>query len=190
MENDRCFGRGEGRIPILDMEKDPAMMVLETARLRLGWLTVEDAAFMLRLLNEPSYIQHIGDRGVRSLTEAQEFLQKGPIASYEKHGFGLYRVERKEDGARIGVCGLLRRDLWDEVDIGYAFVPEAWGKGYALESTAAVMEHGRRALGIERIIAVVAPDNPRSIRVLTKLGLRFERKVRMKPDEDEIDLYS
>lgn len=167
------------------------MTVLETARLRLARLTVEgDAAFMLRLLNEPSYIQHIGDRGVRSLAEAEEFLRKGPIASYEKHGHGLYRVERKEDGAAIGLCGLIRRDLWDEVDIGYAYVPEAWGQGYALEAAAAVMEHGRRTLGIGRIIAVVAPDNPRSIRVLTKLGLRFERKVRMKPDEGEIDLYA
>ena len=110
------------------------MVVFETDRLVLRRLTVEDAPFILRLLNEPSFIQHIGDRGVRNVADAQQYILSGPIASYERHGFGLFLVELRETRAPIGICGLLKRDALDDVDVGFAFVPESWSKGYAYEA--------------------------------------------------------
>ncbi len=109
-------------------------MVLETHRLRLRRLSVDDAGFILRLLNEPSFIQNIGDRNVRTIEEARAYILNGPVASYETHGFGLWMVETKDAGTHIGICGLLKREVLEDVDIGYALLPEFWSRGYALES--------------------------------------------------------
>lgn len=166
------------------------MIVLQTPRLVLRHLTPDDAEFMLGMLNEPSYIQNIGDRGVRTVDEARQFLLQGPIDSYARHGHGLYRVEAKQEGIPIGLCGLLHREYLQEVDVGYAFVPAAWGRGYAVEAAAACLAYGREQLGLVRIVAVTTPENTRSIRVLEKIGLRYEKKVRLAADKEEIDLYA
>ncbi len=123
-------------------------MLIETDRLRLRQLSDDDADFVLRLLNEPSFIENIGDRGVRTLDDARAYITNGPIASYEKHGFGLLLVELKEPGTAIGICGLLKRDVLPEPDIGYALLPEFWCKGYAHESATAVLDHARNVLGL------------------------------------------
>jgi len=124
-------------------------MFLETDRLRLRRLSVDDAdaKFILRLLNEPSFIQNIGDRGVRTIEDARAYILQGPVASYEKFGFGLLLVEQKESGLAIGMCGLLKRDVLEHIDIGYALLPEFWSQGYALESASAVMSYVRVKLG-------------------------------------------
>lgn len=153
------------------------MNVLETERLILRRVTPEDAEFFVELLNEESFLRYIGDKGVRTVEDARRYILEGPVRSYERFGFGLYLVERKETGEPIGFCGLLKRDFLEDVDVGYAFLPRFWSKGYAFESASAVMAYGRDVLGLDRIVAVVNPDNAGSIRVLEKIGLRFERMI-------------
>lgn len=165
------------------------MTVLETARLRLRHLGDADADFILELLNEPDFLRFIGDRGVRSTEDAREYIRTGPGASYQTHGFGLYLVEARESAERVGICGLLKRDALEDVDVGYAILQRHWRRGYALESAAAVLEHARDALGIERVVAVTVPGNAGSVRVLERLGMRYERMVRLPGQEQESALY-
>jgi RimJ/RimL family protein N-acetyltransferase len=153
------------------------MQVLETARLRLRRLSGADAPFMLQLLNDPSFIRNIGDRGVRDVEGARGYLMAGAIASHEKHGYGLDLVELKSSGEAAGICGLVRRDYLGDPDIGFAFLPQFTGLGYAVESAAAVLARARGALALPRVLAIVSPGNERSIRVLTKIGLRYERMI-------------
>ena len=160
------------------------MKILETERLILREMNLDDDEFIFELVNEPAFIRNIGDKGVRTLEDARDYILTGPVASYAKPGFGLYVVELAETGAAIGICGLLKRDALEDVDIGFAFLEKFWGKGFAYESAAAVMEYGRNVLGIKRIVAITSPDNEGSIRVLGKLGLRFDKMIRM-PGSDE-----
>jgi RimJ/RimL family protein N-acetyltransferase len=165
------------------------MKVLETTRLNLRWLTADDAPFLLGLLNQPSFIANIGDRGVRTVEAAREYGEKGPIASYHEHGYGLYLVERKDDGAALGLCGLVKRPFLADPDIGFAYLPDYWSQGYALEAARAVMQHARQTLGIIRVVAIVSPGNEPSIRLLRKLGLQFERMMDMPTPGDVVALY-
>lgn len=165
-------------------------MILETERLILRRLTTDDAPFMLALLNEPGFLEGIGDKGVRTLEDARAYLVDGPIASYAQHGFGLWHVATKHDNVAVGTCGLLKRDHFDDADIGYAFLAAFGGKGYALEAAAAVLDYSRTQFGLARVIAVVNDGNTRSIRLLDKLGFRFERMVRMPGEEREIRLLA
>jgi RimJ/RimL family protein N-acetyltransferase len=163
--------------------------VVETERLTLRRLRLDDAAFILGLLNEPSFIQFIGDRGVRTPDDARKYLEDGPLASYARHGFGLWLVSLKADGRPIGICGLLKRDALEDVDVGYALLPAFWSRGYASEAAAASVEYGRRHLDLRRIVAITQADNAASIRVLDKLGLQFERPIRLAQDSPEVQLY-
>jgi RimJ/RimL family protein N-acetyltransferase len=165
-------------------------MILETDRLQLRMLSVDDAEFILRLLNEPSFIQNIGDRGVRTIDDARAYILKGPIASYEKLGFGLWMVETRFDSTPIGMCGLLKRDVLEDVDIGYALLPEFWSQGYALESASAVMSYASERFGLKRVVAVVNSDNQSSIRLLEKMGFKYERMVRLSEGAAEIKLFA
>lgn len=164
--------------------------MLDTARLRLRRLAESDAVFMLRLLNEPSFIRNIGDRGVRTLADAARYLREGPIASYRAHGYGLYLVELKESGEPIGICGLVRRDYLDAADVGFAFLPEYWSRGYASESARAVMSYGFEVLGLPRILAIVSPDNADSIRVLGRLGLVFQGTITPPGASSGLELFA
>jgi len=165
------------------------MIVLETVRLLLRHFTLDDAAFILRLLNEPSFIQNVGDKGVRTLDQASNYLLEGPIKSYQIHGHGLYLVALKESLQPIGICGLLKRDQFEEVDLGYAFLPEFWSNGFAFESASAVLKLGMNALGRAKMLAIVSPGNAASIRVLEKLGFAFSRYVQMQPEASEVALF-
>jgi [ribosomal protein S5]-alanine N-acetyltransferase len=146
----------------------------ETERLRFDYLTLDDARLTLELLNEPEYIRNIADKGVRDIAGAQAYLRDGALASYAKHGHGLYKVMLKDSGEAIGMCGLIRRDILEDPDLGYAYLQRHHGKGYASEAGAAVLEHGRRQLHIGRVVAITTPQNTGSIRVLEKLGFRYE----------------
>lgn len=165
------------------------MSILETERLALRKLSADDAEFIFELLNQPSFVKNIGDKGVRTNADAVRYIQNGPVASYERFGFGLYLVELKGSGIPIGICGLLKRESLQDVDVGFAFLPKFWSKGYAVESASAVMKHGRNVLGIGRIVAITAPDNYGSIKVLEKIGLKFERVLRLSEGEPEIKLF-
>jgi RimJ/RimL family protein N-acetyltransferase len=162
------------------------MIVLETERLALRRMVASDAAFILALLNEPGFLRNIGDRGVKSIDDARRYIANGPQKSYEEHGFGLYVVALKDTGAPIGICGLIKRESLDDVDIGFAFLEQHWAKGYGHESAAAVMEQGKRVHGLLRIVAITAPHNRGSIRILEKVGLRFERMIRMPGEAEDI----
>jgi ribosomal-protein-alanine N-acetyltransferase len=165
------------------------MTVIDTPRLILRRLTTDDAPFIVTLLNEPSFIRHIGDRGVRTIADAEAYITAGPLASYERFGFGLYLVELKPSGPPIGICGLLKREALDAVDIGFAFLPQFWSRGYAVESASAVRDHARDAIGLQRLVAIVDPVNNGSIRVLEKLGFTFERMIRLGDEVKDLRLF-
>lgn len=150
--------------------------------------TFEDDGFILELLNEPGFLRYIGDKGVRTLDDAREYLQKGPMDSYRNNGFGLYAVCLGE-AAPVGMCGLVKREGLNDPDIGFAFLARHWGNGYAVESAAAVFEHGRRVLELPRILAITSPDNWGSIRVLEKIGLKFQRLMRLAEDREPVKLF-
>lgn len=164
------------------------MLIAETARLRLRQLCNDrDEADILALHNEPSFLAGIGDRGVHDLADAQRYLREGPQASYARHGFGLYAVERREDGQWLGMAGLLQRDYLDAPDIGYALREHATGQGYAREAVAAVLEHAR-ALGLSRLLAIVSPGNVRSTRLLEDVGFR-PQGLRRLSDDNEVAVF-
>lgn len=165
-------------------------VVIETARLRLRRVTLDDAGFILRLVNEPSFLRYIGDKGVRNLEDARNYLLNGPLAMYEKHGFALCIAETKEDQIPIGICGLLKRDILDDVDVGYALLPEFCGMGYAREAAGATVDWARDAAGLKKVVALVNHDNERSIALLEKLGFIFERMFRMEENAPEVKLYT
>ena len=166
------------------------MNVLETDRLVLRWLNVDDAPFIVELLNDPSFIRFIGDKGVRTVDDAINYILNGPVASYENFGFGLNAVDLKDSHAPIGICGILKRDTLPHPDIGFAFLPAYWNKGYAYEASAAVLEHARRNLGIDRVLAITTPDNGASAKLLGKLGLRFDRMIKLSPGANEVKLFT
>jgi RimJ/RimL family protein N-acetyltransferase len=151
--------------------------VLETERLELREFTAHDAGFVLRLVNEPAFLRYIGDRGVRTIDDARRYIEDGPVAGYARDGHGLMRVVRKADGAGLGMCGVLKRETLPEPDIGFSFFPEYWSQGYALESARAVMRHARGTLRLGRILAITTKDNEPSMRLLGRLGFRFERMI-------------
>lgn len=165
-------------------------VIVATERLTLRRFVEDDAAFMLTLLNDAAFLHYIGDRGVRTLDAARTYLRDGSIAAYERLGYGMYMVERRSDGAALGICGLVKRDTLDHADLGFAFLPEFRGGGYAIESARAVLDHARDDCGIERLLAIVSPENAPSIRLLERLGFEFERATRMAPEAPEVRLFS
>ncbi|HLZ67595.1 MAG TPA: GNAT family N-acetyltransferase [Aliidongia sp.] len=165
------------------------MLPLETDRLILRELTIEDAPFILELVNDPDWLRFIGDKGVRTLVDARVYILAGPIAMYQRLGFGLWLVQLKTDGLPIGICGLIKRDTLEYVDIGFAFLPAHRGRGYAYEAAMACLEYGRSTLGLDRIVATTALDNDASGRLLERIGLRFERVIQLAPDSPDLKLY-
>jgi RimJ/RimL family protein N-acetyltransferase len=166
------------------------MNVLRSERLELRELGLHDDEFILRLLNEASFLRFIGDKGVRTLSDAREYIMKGPMDSYLRFGFGLYLTSLSDSGIPIGICGLVKRDALPDVDVGFAFLSQYWSRGYAAESAAAVLDYGRRQLHLQRIVAITAPDNHASMAVLEKIGLRFERMIRLSEDSPELKLFA
>jgi len=141
-------------------------------------------------LNEPSFLRHIGDRGVRTLDAARDYIAMGPLLSYQRHGYGMSRIELAATGETIGVCGLVNRDSLPGPDLGYALLPEYCGHGYAGEAAAAVLADARELLLIDRILAITDPDNAASIALLLKLGFAFETMLQLTPGEKQLQLYA
>ena len=166
------------------------MKVLETDRLLLRRLSIDDAEFMLGHLNDPSFHRYIGDRGVRTVEQARQYLVDRVMASYERFGFGIYMVELKDSREQIGTCGLLKREGLEDVEVGFALLPQFWSKGYAVEAAQAVMDYAYKELGLHRIVAIVNPGNDRSFKLLEKIGLKFERMIRLPESDLEIELFT
>jgi RimJ/RimL family protein N-acetyltransferase len=165
------------------------MEILETERLRLRTLRVDDAPFYLEVVNDPAFIEHIGDRGIRTIDAARKAIAEGPLAMQAALGHSLCLVELKQDGAPIGMCGLIKRESLPEVDIGYAFLPQFGGKGYATEAAAGMLAYAP-TIGIRRVLAITSPQNAGSNAVLKKIGMRFEEVVRLTPEDTGTLLYS
>jgi ribosomal-protein-alanine N-acetyltransferase len=165
------------------------MAVIETSRLQMRRLDAGDADFLVALMNDPAYIEHIGDRGLRTPAQAEAYIRDVVLPSYRRHGYGMYLLTLKEGGPRIGIAGLVNRPNLTDVDVGFAVARAHWGHGYASEAAAAVLVHAARDFGLQRVVGVVAPGNAASIRVLEKIGLSYEGQVCLTPGEPPILLY-
>lgn len=161
---------------------------IETSRLQLRWLDLDDAPFILELVNDDGWLRYIGDKGVGSIDDARRYLETGPITMYREHGFGLNRVALKRDDRAIGICGILQRENLGDVDLGFALLPAYRRQGYAREAAAAVLEQAF-ASGISRVCAFLDPDNLESRRLLQDLGFSFETRYRPEPEANPLDLY-
>lgn len=164
------------------------MTVLETERLVLREVDEGDAAFVLALLNTPGFLENIGDRGVRTEDDARAYIRDKMLASYRDHGYGMWVAVERGGGALVGLAGLVRRDGLDMPDVGYAFAPEAWGRGYAKEAAAAVVAHATGKLGISTLAAITTPENFASMAVLRKVGFTFQRMIQL-PGIDRESAY-
>jgi RimJ/RimL family protein N-acetyltransferase len=164
--------------------------VLSTERLHLREIEARDAALIVELLNDPSWLRFIGDKNVRTRADAERYIEEGPRAMYRRLGFGLYLVELRSTGKPTGICGLIRRAGLDDVDLGFAFLPRHCGKGYAFESSVAMLGYAREVLALPRVVAITSRDNVRSARLLARLGFRFERDIRLSADAEELALYA
>jgi RimJ/RimL family protein N-acetyltransferase len=165
------------------------MKSLETERLVIRELVDSDAPFILQLLNEPSFIYYIGDKGVRTLEDARQYILNGPVRSYEKNGFGLFLVTLKDHDTSIGMCGLIKRDELPDPDIGFAYLPDYWSKGFGFEAASAVLKYAAEDLHLKRVLAITSPDNEGSGKLLTKIGLRYERMYSLSDDRPEVKLF-
>ena len=166
------------------------MRVLETGRLCLRHFDRADAPFILELLNEPSWLQHIGDKGIKTLSDAERYIQEGPVTMYARRGFGLYLVELTGSGESAGMCGLIKRDTLEDVDLGFAFLLRFCGNGYAYESATAAMAYAKLRLGIDRIVAITSRNNQTSIKLLRKLRFTLERSISATGGGQDLMLYS
>ncbi|HKR11451.1 MAG TPA: GNAT family N-acetyltransferase [Pyrinomonadaceae bacterium] len=165
------------------------MTVIETERLSLRQLSLEDASFILTLVNEPSFLRYIGDKQVRNIEDAQQYLLNGPIASYKQNGFGLYLVQLKDGGTSIGMCGLIKRAELPNVDIGFAFLPDFWGQGFGFEAATAVLKYGQETLQLDRIVAITSLDNEPSIKLLRRMGFILEEIINLGKDREQVKLF-
>ncbi len=165
-------------------------MLLETERLIIRKLTLDDASFFFELVNDPDWIRFIGDRNVQTIDDAKDYLQNRIFKSYEDSGFGFYAVVLKSTNEVVGITGFVDRDELEDVDVGFAFLPKGRGKGYAFESTQALMEYGIKTLKFKKVLAIANNDNERSHNLLKKLGFVFEKYVKLYDEEDEISLFS
>jgi len=163
--------------------------ILETERLVLREFSIDDADFILNLLNTPGWLKYIGDKNVRTLEDAVNYLENGPIKSYKENGFGLWMILLKNKSTPIGMCGLINRESLEDIDIGFALLPEYSNSGYGYEIARATMVYANNTLGIKKVVAITNSNNIRSIKLLNKLGLQFEKKIKLS-DNDTVLLYS
>jgi RimJ/RimL family protein N-acetyltransferase len=165
-------------------------MILETERIQLCKITPNDVAFIFELLNTPTWLQYIGDKGIKTLADARDYIITGPMASYNKYGFGLWLVKLKQEQVPIGMCGLMQRDYLENVDIGFALLPQYTGKGYAYEAAKATLDYAKTNLNLKKIVAFTDIDNEHSISLLKKLGMSFEKMITIPTDSEELMLFS
>lgn len=150
------------------------MKTLQTARLTMRKATQEDAPFLVRLMNDDGYLELIGDRHVRTEADALNYLRSSPLYAYGEHGLG-YNVVELRDGTPIGICGLLKRDAFEDVDLGYAILASHSGQGYATEAATSVLNYAQSDLGLKRLIAITVEENAGSRKVLERIGMRLEQ---------------
>lgn len=166
------------------------MLIVETSRLILRHIATDDAPFILALLNDVCFLQYVGDKQVRNLESAKNYILDGPVASYQTYGYGLYLVELIETGEPVGICGLIKRDFLHHSDLGFALMPSYRGNGYAFESALATVNFAREKLRLAKIVAITDPGNAASIRLLGKLGMSFDKRLELPGAGKQLNLYS
>jgi len=166
------------------------MPLLQTDRLLISKLSLANAAFIFELTNSEGWLQYIGDRGIKTIADAENYITNSPMASYAKNGYGLYLVTLKETGNPLGICGLIKRDTLAHEDIGFAFLPQYNGQGYAYESASAILQYEKEKHGLNKILAITLEANTRSINLLTKLGFLFDKKISLPPKNEELLLFT
>lgn len=166
------------------------MLIVETSRLILRHIAIQDATFILALLNDSSFLQYVGDKQVRNIESAQNYILEGPVASYQIYGYGLYLVELIETREPIGICGVIKRDFLDHAELGFALMPGYRGNGYAFESALATVDFARDKLRLTQIIAITDPGNVNSIKLLEKLGMTFDKRLELPGADKQLNLYS
>lgn len=165
------------------------MKQLATDRLSIRRMTVDDAEFILRLLNEPSWLRFIGDRNVHTLDDARAYIS-GPVDMYSRLGIGFCVVEMTGVATPIGMCGLTKRDYLEDIDLGFAFLPQHWGRGYAREAASEVLRYGKEELKLKRVVATTRLDNLASQVLLDRVGFQFESLI-VRPDSQRtLKLYA
>ncbi|RDH45561.1 GNAT family N-acetyltransferase [Zooshikella ganghwensis] len=162
------------------------MIIVETERLVIRYLTEKDSDFIFKLYNTKPFLTFVGDKNIRSTNDAKAYLIDGPTRMYAQEGVGLYLVESKDEQTPLGICGLIKRDTLDSIDIGYGFLPEYCGYGYAYESACAVLKYAKQILKLKRVVAITTPDNVQCIRLLTKLGLEYIEELGENCKSDEV----
>ena len=165
------------------------MVLIETDRLILREFSLDDAEFVLKLVNEPSWVENIGDKNIHNLKDAESYIQNGPLQSYHQNGYGLYMAELKLKSVPVGICGLVKREFFTEPDVGFAFLPEFWGVGFASESAKAVLEFAKNDLNLERVLGITNLKNTGSMRVLEKIGLKYDKMVDLPGYEEQSRLF-
>lgn len=165
------------------------MYFLQTSRLQIRHYTTADASFSHTLLNSPGWLENIGDRKVYDIPAAEIYIEERILPFYQQYGFGMYLVETKDDRKAVGSCGLVKRDIFDHPDIGFAFLPEAIGKGYGYEAANAVLEHAKHELHIKKLLAIALPANAPSVGLLHKLGFAEKERIILPGDTEELILF-
>ena len=165
-------------------------MMLETERLYIRKLTTDDAPFFFELVNDDDWIRFIGDRNVKTISDAEDYIKNRIMASYEQSGFGFYLVLEKSSNAPLGISGFVKREQLEHADVGFAFLPIGRGKGYAYESTKALMDYGKKEFQFTTILAIANNDNKRSHLLLEKIGLKFKEHIQLYEEDEEISLFS
>ncbi|ULC59555.1 GNAT family N-acetyltransferase [Flaviramulus sp. BrNp1-15] len=167
------------------------MIVAETKRLKIFKFSITDAPFFLELVNSPNWIKYIGDRNTKTIKDAEERITKGHLKNYKEFGFGFYKLLLKEENNKsIGTCGLIKREELDDVDIGFAFLPEYEGKGYGFEASVEIMKLAKNQFNLKRLAAITTPENKNSIKLLEKLGFNFEKRIKPFEDGEELLLFA
>lgn len=165
------------------------LIIIETERLTLRRLNRDDAKFILDLLNQPSWLSFIGDKNVYNLNDAKKYIELAPMTMYERFGFGLFLVCDKKTSIPMGLCGLMKRDNLDDADIGYAFLPEFWQQGFALEAVKSVLKYAKNTHKLSRVLALSKSSNAASIKLLMKIGFNFDRDLKLLDDEENLQVY-
>ena len=166
------------------------MIITETNRLIISKISIEDAPFFLKLVNTPHWIKYIGDRNLKTIQDAENYLTNGILKSYKEFGFGFYLLQNKSDSEPIGICGLVKRDPLDEVDFGFALLPEFEAQGFGFEASIAILKIAEDIFKIKKILAITLPINSNSIKLLDKLGFNYEKRVKLYEDDEELLLFA
>lgn len=164
--------------------------IINTKQLVLSELSIEDAPFILELLNTKSWIKYIGDRNIKTNEDACNYILNGPMNSYNKNGFGLFLVQLKSDKTSIGICGLIKRESLEDIDIGFAFLPQFENKGFGFEAAAATIHYAKTVLHLNRVVAITMMENLKSIKLLEKIGLTFEKNIQLPGEYKELMLFT